>query len=72
MQAETQILLLSLLEALKAAEEADQEKQSFSELERDFVGRGSVKTDAADYEYFRRSRQRDLIAKASATQSTHP
>lgn len=54
-----------LLEALKAAEEADEERQRFCDLEKAFIDRGCAMPDGSDYEYYRRSRQRDLIAKAS-------
>jgi hypothetical protein len=55
-----------LVEALKAAEEADEERQSFGELEKAFRDRGCAMPDGSDYEYYRRSRQRNLIAKAGA------
>lgn len=55
-----------LVAALKASEETDEERQSFSELEKVFRDRGCAIPDESDYEYYRRSRQRELIAKAGS------
>ena len=53
-----------LLEALVAAEENDEEIQSFSEVERLYESAGTDIKSEFDYEYYRRLKQRAAISKA--------
>ena len=54
-----------LLEALVAAEERDEENQSFAEVERFHKRAGTDIRSEFDYEYYRRLKQRAAIAKAT-------